>query len=107
MRRDLDQEPGDDTVSRGRAIDIAPFELIEKVARIHGELLVRSGQHRDHQPDAPARNFKNWKRLRRDLDEKPRHDGVSDCYLVDVPPPEFGEKVSRIHSLLPELVSRF
>ena len=36
LRRDLDQEPGDDAVSRGRAIDIAPPELSEKVARVHG-----------------------------------------------------------------------
>ena len=35
-RRDLDQEPGDDTVSRGCAVDVASLELIENIARIHG-----------------------------------------------------------------------
>ena len=35
-RRDLDQEPGDDAVSRGRAVDVASLEFTEKIARIHG-----------------------------------------------------------------------
>ena len=61
----------------------------------------------DHQPHTPVRNFKKWKRLRRDLDKKPRHDPIGDRYFVDASPLELREKSSGVHSLSRKLVSCF
>src|SRR5438477_2580504 len=56
----------------------------------------------NHQPHAPARDFKKWKYLGRDLDEQPGGDAVGDGDLVDVSSLEFGEKISEVHALAPD-----
>ena len=36
LRDNLDEEPGDDTVGRSRAVDVAALEFCENVAGVHG-----------------------------------------------------------------------
>jgi hypothetical protein len=43
-------------------------------------------------------DFKKRKDLRRDLNQQPRHDRVSNRHLVDMAPLQLSEEVFRVHS---------
>ena len=48
----------------------------------------------------PIGNFKKRKDLRRDLDQQPANDCVSDRDLVNIAPLQFGEEVAKVHCSL-------
>ena len=60
----------------------------------HGQA---QNEQQDHEPDRPVRDLEKRKRLRHDLDEQPRDDGVGDCNLVNITPLQLGEEVARVH----------
>src|SRR5437588_1024289 len=52
---------------------------------------------RNDQAHNPIRNFEEWKNLRRNLNEQPTDNGVSDRDFVNVAPLQLGEEVAPIH----------
>jgi hypothetical protein len=60
-----------------------------------------------HQSYGPGWDLENGKGRGRDLNNQPANDGVGDGHPVDMAPFQFGKELTWIHSLRPELVSRF
>src|SRR5439155_9310080 len=89
-------------LARDSAIDV-PFELnslrchLERPRTNHGDRKTDDHGEDDHL-DCPIRQLEEWKDLRRNLDQQPRYDGISDRNLVNIAPLQLGEEVARIHS---------
>jgi hypothetical protein len=88
--------PGDVGAEREKARDI--FRALDSFGReLEGpgdnERDGKSNYDREHdQPHRPTRDLKERENLRRDLDEQPRHNRISDGNLVDVAPLQLGEE---------------
>jgi hypothetical protein len=54
-------------------------------------------QHNNDQPNDPVRDLEKGENLGRDLDEEPGRHRVDDAGAINVAPPKFGKKISRIH----------
>src|SRR6266403_1787970 len=55
------------------------------------------GNDQHDESNDPIRNLEEWKNLRRDLDQEPSDNAVSNCNSVNVAPLQLGEKLARVH----------
>ena len=55
-------------------------------------------EENDDEPDAPSRDFQDWKDRSRDLNDEPRDDGIGDGDSIDIAPPKLFKKVIRVHA---------